>query len=286
MTRAGAAPYAVGAALCSAYAIWGSLLPFDFRPVPLSAALDRLMAEWDPNPLRWSRADALANLALFFPIGLTCVAVLDHIHVRRWSVIALSYAAALSVAVEIGQASVSWRTPSAVDVILEIAGAALGISVWRRYQGTIDTQVARARDRWQRSSVSERTLVLYVATFAAAWLFPFDFTLRPHEIQDKYAHHRLILPFQASPDAATSTMRYLTALAAAPLGVAATALAGAGRPRRAARASAYVAGVLLMLSIAQVAVFSRTTDGTLVVTAACGAIAGVALTMCRSRGVQ
>ena len=284
MTRPGAAPYAVGAALCSAYAIWGSLLPFEFRSVPLSSAVDQLLSEWDPNPLRWSRADAIANVALFFPLGLTGAATLQHTRVGRWAApLAAIYAAALSVAVEISQAFVWWRTPSGVDVLLECAGAALGVAVWLVYRRRIDASVARAIDGWTRATAFERALVVYVIVFAAAWLFPFDFTLRPHEIQDKYAHHRLILPFAPSPDAATPAMRYITAVAAAPLGIAATAFAADRRLRAVARASVITASALLALTIAQVTVFSRTTDGTLLVTALCGAAAGIAVAALRPR---
>lgn len=284
MTRAGAAPYALGAALCSAYAIWGSLLPFDFRPVPFGSAVERLLSEWDPNPLRWSRADAIANLMLFFPIGLTGAALLQQLGAGRGAaLLASTFAASLSVAVELGQAFVSWRTPSAVDVLLESVGAALGIAIWHRYHRRIDDCITHVVDRWQQATASQRVLAVYTVVFAAAWLFPFDFTLRPHEIEDKYAHQRLILPFASSPDAATPAARYVTALAAAPLGLAATAVGG--RRRRGIARSAVIAGsALLALSTAQATVFSRTTDGTLVVAALAGAAVGIGLTCLRMRG--
>ena len=127
----------------------------------------------------------------------------------------------------------------------------------------------------RRSTLVEQVLLACCVAFAVAWLLPADFTLRPGEIGDKYAHKRLLLPFMPSPDAATAGELAAIAAAAVPLGFAAV-LCGCGADgRRSAASGALVAGFLLAtLEAIQVPVFSRTTDASELLAALAGSTLG------------
>ena len=164
-----------------------------------------------------------------------------------------------------------------VDVFAESAGTATGVAIWRVAHVQIERVGGAGRLFWRRSSGVERLLLIYAALFAVIWLLPFDFTIRLNEIQDKYEHQRLLLPFTPSPDAATATdLRFMLA-AAVPLGAAATCGGGPARQRSVARAFVLAATALMALMAAQATVFSRTTDLTFLVAALPGVAAGAAM---------
>jgi glycopeptide antibiotics resistance protein len=275
------ASYAIGAAGFVAYAIWGSLFPFDFHRVPAAA----LAAFWTgavTGGATWSLTDLLSNVLLFLPIGLFCAALAEKTCSRRGTTgvaIAAIFGAgaALSTALEIGQAFVSARTPSLVDVAAEAVGFAGGIALWRYLAIELDAVVSGIAATIRAATRIERALLLYCAAFAIAWWLPADFTLRPAEIGDKFVHKRLLLPFAPSPDAASPAELAVTAVAAVPLGVAAV-LCGCGvQSRRSVSTGAAMAALfLIVLELGQIPVFSRTTDGTALLAALAGAAGGAA----------
>jgi glycopeptide antibiotics resistance protein len=273
MTPAGRSIYVLATALFAGYAVWGSLIPFDFHRVPVAVASRMVLSDWT-----WEIADVVSNFLLFFPIGLFAAASFDRTHLTRFApALIMAASVLLSLGVEIGQAFVSWRTPSILDVFAESSGAAAGVAACRRFGSRMHHAVDTATAAWRRAPLHERALWLYAAAFAWWWLFPFDFTLRPDEIWDKFHHQRLLLPFQPSPDAATALQRQSWFYAAFPLGLAA-AVCGteSGRPRTVRRAFLLAASGLLLLGLAQVFVFSRTTDATLLVVTLPGAALGAA----------
>jgi VanZ family protein len=311
--------------LFAAFAVWGSLFPFDFHAEPWGDAVARF---WSPLAVpvsRWSLSDFVSNVLLFVPIGLFATAALARRVVPRApfraavvplvpvaqpfraasviagrpeglryrsllaiarrreglryrSLIVIAGSIALSTAIELAQAFVSWRTPSVVDVGAETLGAACGVVLCVAIHGRLDALVSRGATIVRRSPAGERVLLAYCAIFAVAWLVPADFTLRPNEIADKYAHKRLLLPFTPSPDAVTMEGLTLIAAAAMPIGVTATLCGCAGVGRRSLASAALLAMTFLIaLEAAQIFVFSRTTDGTAMIVAIVAASAAAAL---------
>ena len=271
--------YGAGAALFAAYAVWGSLFPFDFHRVPL-ADLARAWAASTMPGAAWSLTDLLSNVLLFLPIGLCAAALVESGWPQRTKAVlagAFACAVALSVALELGQAFVSARTPSVVDVVAEAAGTAAGFLIWRIVRDELDALLRLIARRVGRATPAEQMLLAYCCAFAIAWLLPGDVTLRPGEIGDKFTHKRLLLPFMSSPDAVTPAGLAFVAVAAVPLGAAAV-LCGCGLQARrsAARGWAMAAALLAALEVVQTTVFSRTTDGTALVAALVGAACGAA----------
>jgi glycopeptide antibiotics resistance protein len=303
--------YGAAALVFASFAVWGSLFPFDLRPLPTADVLALFWSAWRTGPASWSRSDFASNVILFIPIGLFACAALDTKsgargrrfaatplrrslkltplaraaparsvpfatwpHRRTWSVLAvLLFAILLSSSLEFAQALVPSRTSSIVDVLAETLGASAGLMIWRIASRHIDASLAAARRVVQHASSADRALLAYAALFGIAWLLPFDFTLRPNEIADKFEHKRLLLPFTPSPDAISPAMLMLTCAASIPIGI--VALRFAARTRHPlASAMLLTLPALLVLEAGQVLVFSRTTDATALLAAIAGVFAG------------
>jgi len=286
--------YAAAALLFIAFAVWGSLFPFDFHPVSWRDAIASFWSTSYVPVAQWSVSDFVSNVLLFVPIGLFATAPLATRSVVGagvqpalgalkgrpyvYRVVVLLGSLALSTSIELAQAFVPWRTPSVVDVAAETIGAACGIALWAVLHQPIDAMVARGVSLVRRSPFLERLLLAYCALFAVAWLVPADFTLRPNEIADKYVHKRLLLPFTPSPDAATGRDLTMIGAAALPIGVTATLCGCGGAGRRSLVIATLIATTFLVgLEAAQIFVFSRTTDGTAFVVASAAAAAAALL---------
>ena len=274
--------YAIGAAAAVAFAVWGSLFPFVVDPVTPAAALTAFLRAWGRGPASWSISDFVSNVLLFVPIGLFASAALQSrgASARRAVLTVLVGTTLLSVGVELTQAWIRWRTASIVDVLAEQAGCVAGIVIWLVARDRIGAAVEWGCEAMRTATPFQRTLAVYCAVFAVFWLLPLDVTLRPGEIADKAFHKRLLLPFMASPDAATAGELALCLLAAVPLGIAAAhAGVGRGTPRRGMRealdrALRFALPGILALELCQVFVFSRTTDMTVVLPLSAGILAG------------
>jgi glycopeptide antibiotics resistance protein len=294
---------AAAAVLFIAFAVWGSLFPFEFVAVPWR---DAVASFWSPAAIpvaRWSISDFVSNVLLFVPIGLFAMAACDDRSAKAFALrppmnalrrrplrrakvsaersaipVVVFGSIVLSTAIELGQAFVPWRTPSVVDVGAETLGAICGIAAWLVVGKRLDALVSGAADVVRRSPLGERLLLAYCALFAVAWLVPADFTLRPNEIADKYLHKRLLLPFMPSPDAATASDLTMIGAAALPIGITATLCGCGGAARRSLPSAALVAITFLIgLEAAQIFVFSRVTDGTALLVAGTTAAAAAML---------
>jgi VanZ family protein len=293
--------YTTAAALFIAFAVWGSLFPFDFHAVPWSDAVASFWSPWEVPASRWSLSDLVSNVLLFVPIGLFGAAA---VHPGRRAgpplqggraarlksspytgmAFVLFGSLALSTSIELAQAFVSWRTPSVVDVGAETIGAVCGIATWSVIWRRLDALVASGAQVLRRSPIGERLLLAYCVIFTAAWLVPADFTLRPNEIADKYAHKRLLLPFTPAPDASSAGDLTVIGAAALPIGVAATLCGCCGGARRSLSSAALIATTFLVgLEAAQIFVFSRTTDATALIVASVAAAVAAALASAAGR---
>ena len=277
MRAAAARVYAGATASFVAFAVWVSLIPFDHRPASFDDAVYMLWFGGRLGTVRFSLADAIANLLLFVPIGLFASAAIKPTRAGRAAMV-IAGGLLLSAALEFCQAFVIWRTPSHVDVVAEGLGTVLGLMLWRLFRPAADSAVAAHLIAWRRATIGRRVLVIYAVAFMLAWLFPFDFTLQPSDLADKYFHKRLLPPFAPSPDAASALDLALVCAAAIPLGCVGALITGKSATRRAPTPAVLVtmAG-LIVLTIAQAAVFSRTTDFTVVVAALPGITLGAML---------
>lgn len=266
--------YAGGAIAFMALAVWGSWYPFVIHTIPPERVA--VMLRWSIAPAQFSLSDAVSNLLLFIPIGVFIAPLTGSGAGLLPLVATIAAGASLSFVLELGQLLVPDRIPSAIDLAAETLGLVLGIAVWRFAATELDALIANLIRGWLRVRAYQRALWLYTGAFAVAWLLPFDFTLRPDEIADKFFHERLLLPWMRSLDGASGSALAVMTMAAIPIGWTAVLGMANAHYRRAAKAALSDAGVFLVsLTVLQAAVFSRTTDSRLMLAAMAGAAVGV-----------
>ena len=272
--------YGALAVAFAAFATWGSLFPFNFKAASVVTAIRQFLLPWRQGATTWSISDLASNVMLFVPIGLFATAAMESWFARstpRWiaALAGMAIAIPLSIALEVAQAFVPYRTPSVVDVMAESIGVIVGVAIWLEWYTGFNSTLADGLSALERASTPRLLLLVYCAAFAIVWLFPLDFTIRPQEIADKYFHKRLLLPFQPSPDAASHVALVIALLAGIPLGAASVLGGGAPGDRRPLAKALVISSLMLfLLEIAQVMVFSRTTDATAVLALAVGTALG------------
>ena len=252
------------AGLFVAFAAYGSFVPLHLRRMGLGEAVQRFAATPLVPLAHASRSDFITNVLLFVPIGFLLLGALAN-RSRGLAVALLlpvvAIAVALSVAIEFGQIFVHGRTPSWNDVVAESLGSFIGALVW--------VAVGRAVVEWfaalfQTQSQSERVyriLGAYVGVWAVLGLLPFDFTVRPEELAQKFRAGRMV--FEPFPAGWTLRDAGGTLLMAIPLGAFGVVAAGT---RRIAQPTVVGLGlgltVALAIEVAQAFSVSRTADVT------------------------
>ncbi len=219
-TEPSARAFAWMAFACAAFVVYGSLVPFHYRPLPEGEALLRWRLVCAAPLTFGSLTDWAQNVLLFIPLGfaLMAAACVD----RPWPVglIAVAFVlpvcVLLSAAVEFGQLYFPPRCSSLNDVAAESIGAAVGALVWL-VAGQRLTEAARRQ--WAGLAThgwAARVLPASLALVVVLQLLPLDLTLRPPEIYHKIkAGHVHLLPFVsylANPAAGLAKLVWTVAL--------------------------------------------------------------------------
>lgn len=275
MTRRAA--LALGAVLVVAFAAYGSFVPLRLEPVPLDEAVRRFAATPFIPLHRASKSDFITNVLLFVPIGFFVLGAIANRSRRAaftWLTPAVLLCALVSIAIEFGQIFVRGRTPSWNDVLAETLGAAIGAGLWVAGGSVAVDWLAPLR----RSASAEDRLFRLLGAYTFVWLvlalLPFDFTIRPQELAEKFRAGRILLqplgPHASLEDSLT------TFVMAVPVGIG--ALLGA-RQAGAGRALGFAGGLVLVLFVeaAQAISVTRTADVTDFFLNAAGVGAGVAV---------
>lgn len=177
--------YGLWAVLYAAFVVYGSLIPFEYRPLPLAAA----WVEFRHIPyLRLgvaSRADWVANILLYVPLAFLlsgAAAGRCRTQLCRWlaSGGVLVLCVSLAVGVEFAQLYFPQRTVSRNDIYAEFIGSLLGGALWLRAGGYLDGF------RCALAARSARTPRLLVLLYGIGYLllagFPFDFLVSGPEL--------------------------------------------------------------------------------------------------------
>jgi glycopeptide antibiotics resistance protein len=270
----------VAACLSAFFGCYVGLVPFHFaRPVDVSLfETFRRSAEHGIG----SRANFLANILLFIPVGFFGAGALAGRTNRTWiaalAVFCLLLASGvLSLAVEILQVMVPSRTPSLADVGAQMLGTSAGIGCW--FAAHRDVHAWAARHTSAGVGPLETSLWVYAAVRVIGLLLPLNVTVSLSTLVEKYRRGMIII----DPRQSFHRVDFLQGAAAelvltAPIGILAYLLA----TRHTARRPVVVAVVLgttfsVLTELAQVIVMSRTADIGDVVTGTIGVVAGVAV---------
>ncbi|WP_295880063.1 VanZ family protein [uncultured Thiohalocapsa sp.] len=172
------------------FVIYGSLVPLEWRAVPFDEALTRFANIRFLELGAASRADWVANIVLYVPLGfLGCAALFG---LRAYGLAALlgalgvfAVCVAVAVAVEFTQIFFAPRTVSLNDLLAETIGAAIGVSVWLFGRWRV-VRLGLALARGGRASVVA-ALVLFALAYGLLSLFPFDFVVSGDELAERLA---------------------------------------------------------------------------------------------------
>ncbi|MBU4321562.1 MAG: VanZ family protein, partial [Nitrospinae bacterium] len=173
-----------------AFVIYGSFIPFQFRPLPIAEAIDRFYRIPYLHLGIQSRADFIANILLYIPLSFFLIGALC----KKTHSLAIKCAATLFVfilciliagLIEFIQVFFPPRTVSLNDVIAEILGTIIGIVFWYTIGGRL-TRLWSAISAGGREGL-QAALVIYALFYLALCLFPFDFILSRSELSWKLA---------------------------------------------------------------------------------------------------
>lgn len=269
----------------AAFALYVSLIPFEFRPVPFEKAVEKFAGVMLTSRVeRTSRSNYLANALLFVPIGFGCSGALLADRRRRFAALlavpaTLAFSVAVSLAAEFFQVYVPGRVVSRADVAAQTLGCAAGIAAWMIAGNWLTTWLRTASDR-QRGDRVARALSAYAVIWIFVKLAPFDLTVDLGHLASRYRRGMISLtPFAAA--AGVSTMQFvwdvvLTTLSAAPLGaLGLIGWTGLGARRHSRAAFAFGASFVVAVEAAQIFIRSHAAQATDVLFGLAGVALGV-----------
>lgn len=168
------------------FVVYGSLVPLDFKAVPIAVAWRQFQAMPYLSLGVESRADWVANGVLYLPLGTLLALALSNRDGRLLPVVGtlgIVTNAAIAVSVEFVQLYFPPRTVSVNDVMAECIGGTLGLVLVPMFRGPIN----RVRDGWFTGGArfASRALEVYAAGYVALSFFPYDLLLSRSEIADK-----------------------------------------------------------------------------------------------------
>lgn len=168
----------------SAFVIYGSLVPLDFRALPLDDAMARFSQIQLLKLGVGSRADWVANLILYVPLGYLILGALAGRSkmpvVWILGIIITGFlVAGMALSIEFTQLFFPQRTVSLNDLYAEWVGGAVGMLLWPLTPGSLSEvwhRLARGGNQAIRAS-----LVAYALVYLFLSLFPYDFLLNSTE---------------------------------------------------------------------------------------------------------
>jgi glycopeptide antibiotics resistance protein len=252
-----------------AFAVYASLIPFELRHLPLDSAWTEFRATMTaPAFWRISRANFLANILLFVPVGFGLTGALLVDRPGRLAAIPAAFAVlpvsvAVSLTAEFLQVFVPARVPARSDVEAQTIGCLIGIAAWAA-TGPELTRWLRATQNQAREDRLARAL----AAYAAAWVFvnlaPFDITVDVGDLADRVRAGLItVVPLGGTdrPAARLVWDAVATSISAAPLGLLGlVGWTGRGTRRDARTAFAVGAVFIVLMEVAQIFVRSHAAD--------------------------
>lgn len=259
--------YLLLALLAMGFAVYGSLIPFDVRRVPLAEAWAQFREGiLSAPPARYSRSDVLANFLLFVPVGFSLAGAVLLERGRAALLLApfviFPASLAASAVAEFVQIFTSDRVSSNLDIATQTVGTLVGVVAW--------LLIGTSLTRWIRDTLAasgDDRLARVLAGYAFAWIFvnlaPFDITVDVGDLGRRLREGRISLVAAGSGEASLARFVWdalAEFLAAIPLGV-----LGASRwGRRRARSfvEAFGIGALIVAAVEAAQIFIRSHSAT------------------------
>jgi VanZ family protein len=273
----------VAAAIFVAYL---SFVPFHFRALAFDEALAQFARTPYLNLGAGNRADWVANILMFLPLGWFAAAAFVPVPQGRrafWAIVpATAIGAGWAVAVEFAQLYFPNRTVSINDIVAEVIGAFVGATLWCAFG-------ASSLDWWRRllrggPATANAALAAYLLAYLVLSLSPFDFVIGLDELADKAAsplYGAWLAPVGCGRTPCSLKL-LVEALAVLPLGWWLAARRVDGRST-VATAAILGAGLGVFIEAAQFLLVSGTSQGASIAARALGVAAGAGLHSMRER---
>lgn len=168
------------------FVVYGSLVPLDFKPLPLDRAWSIFQHIRMFNLGVESRADWIANGVLYVPLGFLTAHLLLQLSPTTPRVLLLAVAGlfsfALAAGVEFTQIFFPPRTVSLNDLLAECIGTLIGLALAVKYSAWLKVFV-QALSNPRRLTL--HLLEIYLVGYVAYSLFPYDVLLSAAEFSQK-----------------------------------------------------------------------------------------------------
>ena len=267
----------LAALLYTAFVVYGSLVPLEYRAIPWGEAV----ARFDAIPFLklgiGSRADWVANLLLFIPLTFLWMGALTagtgRMRAMLVTLMLVPAATALSIGIEFSQLFFPQRTVSQNDIFAETLGGIIGVLVWWGTGGRFLGWLQSWQQTHARAALAERLAWVYLAGVLVYNVLPLDLTISLVEIFHQWRDGKVnLIPFGRLPDdAATALYEIATdVLIWTPLAL----LWRLDGTRHGWRVWGMTLGTAAVLEFLQLFVYSRVSDVTDLFTAAAGAALG------------
>ncbi len=183
------------------FVIYGSLVPLEFVYKEMHEVVATFLSIRYYSLGLASRADWVANILLFVPLSYAYLELLSA-RVRdnlmgtlALSVLILASCAILSLSIEFVQIYFPQRTVSLNDVIGETVGAAIGLALWWLFSSKWRVWFLSLSANVSVASRIRQLLYGYILVLLFYNLVPFDLTLSPYVLHDKWqAGHIRFVP--------------------------------------------------------------------------------------------
>jgi len=260
--------------------VYGSLIPFELRPYTLPEAWDQFIHIRFLDLGVVSRADWIANILLYIPLGFLAMGWLHTVTGRaRFGtglvIIAVGFSSFVAFTVEFTQIFFAPRTVSINDLIAEHLGIVLGIALFFIVQQPLSAGLRHISAGGHRALVA--LLLLYTLAYLVLSLFPYDFLLSLKELEWKLSSDRYgaFVAAAGCQGVLECVFRFgVEMFAAVPLGL----LAGIRSTRMAGRLVlfSFMMGVLLglVIELGQFLIASGISQGVSIIIRGLGVAAG------------
>ena len=198
--RLGAGTFALVTVGFFFFVLYGSLVPFHYRPL----GWEETWARWQEvqaRPLGMdSRIDFVSNVLLFIPLAFLLTGTLAIDRARTIAVLAavpvVLSCAALSASIEFTQLWFPPRVSSLNDVLAQTIGGVIGTAVWVSAGQRITKYARSVWVAWGPENLAVKLLPGYLFLLVLIHVMPLDLTISPAELYHKWKEGRVILlPF-------------------------------------------------------------------------------------------
>ncbi len=272
--------------LCgTAFAVYGSLVPFNFEAGGAASIWEWIRAVPDRFLPTGGRIDFFSNICLGIPIGFGAMACLIRNERSVFAVVpmiaVMAWALMMSLVVEGAQTLLPTRTASYSDVLAQSIGTFLGCVSWIVFGRTVRHWLFRLEHAERGHQRLELFLQGYLAVQFCMSVFPLDVTIHPADLYQKLQRGQInLIPFVGHNwnGELVAEMLFFS-FTSIPYGALATRLWVPSRTglRNVADSLALGMAMVVGIELCQLFVASRFTDATQIVMGAVGVLVGVLL---------